>query len=116
MGGLVGVSVVWQTVTSWHVVRAVAGCGTVRGMLEAVWVVRFGCCGGSHLGGGVDDVVDGLHREVEGHELHDWPQLLVRRAGGQPCEARLRDRRVDHALLAKLLEQALRDLQREGVW
>ena len=55
-------------------------------------------------------MVDGLHREVEGHELDDGPQLLVGGAGGEAGEARLRDRRVDHALLSKLLEQPLGDL------
>jgi hypothetical protein len=51
-----------------------------------------------------------LHREVEGHELDDRPQLLVRRAGGEAGEAGLRDGRVDDARRAELLEQALGDL------
>ena len=43
-----------------------------------------------------------LHGEVEGHELNDGPQLLVGGAGGEAGEARLGDRRVDHARGAKL--------------
>ncbi len=38
---------------------------------------RDGLPAGRHvvgLGGGVDDLIDGLHGEVEGHELTDWPQ------------------------------------------
>ena len=64
------------------------------------------------LGRRVDDMVDGLHREVEGHELDDGPQAGERRANAQAREARLRDGRVDHAARAELVEQALRDLIR----
>ena len=69
-----------------------------------------------HLRRRVDHVVDRLHREVPRHELDDRPQLLVRGTRGQPGEARLGDRRVDHALGAVLLEQPLGDLRgRTGV-
>ena len=62
------------------------------------------------LGGRIDDVVDRLHREVEGHELDDRPQPAHRRAGAEAGKAIFGDRRVDDALGAELLEQALRDL------
>ena len=62
------------------------------------------------LGRRIDDVVDRLHREVEGHELDDRPQPAHRRARPEPGKAIFGDRRVDHALGAELLEQALRDL------
>jgi hypothetical protein len=41
------------------------------------------------LSGGVDDLVDGLHGEVEGHELHDGAQALVGGAGGDTSKAHL---------------------------
>jgi hypothetical protein len=62
------------------------------------------------LGGRIDDVVDRLHREVEGHELDDRAQAAHRRAGADAGKAIFGDRRVDHAARAELVEQALRDL------
>ena len=62
------------------------------------------------LGRRVDDLVDRLHGEVEGHELDDRLQPAERRADAQAGEAVLGDRRVDDALGAELLEQALADL------
>src|SRR3546814_13489987 len=35
------------------------------------------------LGGGVDDLVDRLHGEVEGHELDDGPEAVHRRADAE---------------------------------
>ena len=58
----------------------------------------------------VDDLVDRLHGEVEGHELDDRLEARHRRADAEAGEAVLGDRRVDHALRAELLQQALRDL------
>src|SRR3712207_8399602 len=49
------------------------------------------------LGRRVDDVVDRLHGEVEGHELDDGLQAHEGRADPDAREAVLRDRRVDHA-------------------
>jgi hypothetical protein len=57
------------------------------------------------LGGGIDDLVDRLHGEVEGHELDDRAQAghsAHRRHAGK---AMLGDRRVDHALGAEFLQQ-----------
>ncbi len=62
------------------------------------------------LGGRVDDLVDRLHGEVEGHELDDRPQARERGADAEAREAVLGDRRVDDPLRAELLQQALRDL------
>ena len=62
------------------------------------------------LGRRIDDLVDRLHGEVEGHELDDRLQAGERRADAQAGKAVLGDRRVDHALVAELLQQSLRDL------
>ncbi|MGY4504782.1 hypothetical protein ACVWYH_008739 [Bradyrhizobium sp. GM24.11] len=62
------------------------------------------------LGGGVDDLVDRLHGEVEGHELDDRLQPGHRGTNADTGKAVLGDRRVDHAPGAKFLEQSLRDL------
>ena len=62
------------------------------------------------LGRRIDDVVDRLHREVEGHELDDRPKAAHRRAGAETGKAIFGDRRVDDALGPELLEQILRDL------
>jgi hypothetical protein len=62
------------------------------------------------LGGRVDDLVDRLHGEVEGHELDDRLQPAERSADAEAGKAVLGDRRVDDALGAELLEQALAHL------
>ena len=62
------------------------------------------------LGRRVDDLVHGLHGEVEGHEFDDRLQAAERRADAEPCEAVLGDRGVDHPLGAEFLQQALTDL------
>ena len=62
------------------------------------------------LGGGVDDLVDRLHGEVEGHELDDRLQAGHRRTDADAGKAVLGDRRVDHAPRAEFLQQALRHL------
>ena len=56
-------------------------------------------------------MVNGLHREVEGHELADRPQPVEGGADGQASEAHLGDRGVDDPLVAILLPQAARDLE-----
>ncbi len=55
-------------------------------------------------------MVDGLHGEVERHELADGAEALERRADGDAGEPSLRDRGVDDALVAPLLPQAARHL------
>lgn len=62
------------------------------------------------LGGGVDDLVDGLHGEVEGHELEDGPEVVEGRPHRQPCEPHLRDGRVDDPLVPVLLPEPPGDL------
>ena len=62
------------------------------------------------LGGRVDDLVDRLHGEVPGHELDDRLQAREGRADADAGKALFGDRRVDHALGAELVEQALADL------
>ena len=62
------------------------------------------------LGGGIDDVVDGLHGEVEGHEFNDRTQPVEGRADTQAGKAVLGDRRVDDALGTELVQQATGDL------
>ena len=62
------------------------------------------------LGGRIDDLVDRLHGEVEGHELDDRLQAGHRGADADAGKAVLGDRRVDDAPRPELLQQALRDL------
>mmetsp|Transcript_14404 Transcript_14404/g.51208 ORF Transcript_14404/g.51208 Transcript_14404/m.51208 type:complete len:421 (+) Transcript_14404:49-1311(+) len=64
------------------------------------------------LRGRVDDLVHGLHGEVERHELAHGPQVLVRRPRRDAGEARLGDGRVEDAPVAVLLKQALCHLVR----
>ena len=56
----------------------------------------------------VDDLVHRQQREVDRHELDDGPQAGHRRADAHADDRVLGDRRVAHALLAELLEQARR--------
>ncbi len=58
------------------------------------------------LGRVVDDLVEGVEREVHGHDLHDRPRAGHRRADRGADEALLGDRRVAHAVGAELLHQA----------
>ena len=63
-----------------------------------------------HVGGVVDDLVDGDPGEAEGHELDDRAEAHHRGADADAGEAFLGDRRVDHAAGAELVEEALADL------
>ena len=62
------------------------------------------------FGGGVDDVIDRLHGEVEGHELDDWLESVHGGTDGHAGEAVFGDGGVDDAAGAELVEQALADL------
>jgi hypothetical protein len=62
------------------------------------------------LGGRVDDVVDGLHGEVERHELDDRLQARHRCPDAEAGEAVLGDRGVHDTLVAELLQQLAADL------
>ena len=62
------------------------------------------------LGRRIDDVVDGLHGEVERHELDDRLQPRHGGADAQAGKAVLGDRGIDDALVAKLLQQFAADL------
>ena len=57
----------------------------------------------ARLGGGIDDLVNRLHGEVEGHELDDRPQPGKAGADAEPGKALLGDRRVDDAARAEFL-------------
>lgn len=63
---------------------------------------------GSHvklLGGRVNNLIDGLHGKVEGHELDDRAKTLVGGTGGKTGETHLSDRGVnDTGELAALVE------------
>src|SRR6266849_2979273 len=56
----------------------------------------------------VDDLVVGDQREVDGHHLDDRAQPEHRGADGAADDDFFRDGRIDHALLAEAVEQALR--------
>ena len=62
------------------------------------------------LGGGVDDLVNGLHGEVEGHELADGVETSEGGTDGQTAETGLGDGRVDDTLVTETVEQAFGDL------
>ena len=57
-------------------------------------------------------MIDGLHGEVERHKLDDRFQSHEGSTDAETGETNLRDRRVSHALGAKLLQQTLRNLVR----
>lgn len=66
------------------------------------------------LGGGVDDVVNSLHREVECHELADGTETGHGGTDGDSSESHFGDWSIDDALIAVLFPQATRHLkQRE---
>ena len=61
--------------------------------------------------GVVDDLVEGEQREVDRHQLDDRAQPGHRGADADADDRVLGDRRVAHAPLAELLEQAVGDLE-----
>ncbi len=61
--------------------------------------------------GVVDDLVERQQREVDRHQLHHRAQARHRRADAHADDRVLGDRRVAHAALAELLEQAVGDLE-----
>jgi len=62
------------------------------------------------LSGRVDDLVNGLHGEVEGHELADGVEASEGGTDGQTAETGLSDGRVNDTLVAKAVEQTFSDL------
>lgn len=62
------------------------------------------------LGGAVNQVIDGLHCEVERHELADGSKAGEGGSNGEPRESHFGDGRIDDAVVAVLLPQALADL------
>jgi hypothetical protein len=60
----------------------------------------------AHLGGRVDDLVDGQQREVPGHHLDDRTEADHRGADADAGEPQLGDGRVDHPLGTELLEES----------
>lgn len=62
------------------------------------------------LSGRVDDLVNGLHGEVEGHELADGVEASESGTDGQTAETGLGDGRVDDTLVTEAVEQAFGDL------
>ena len=50
-------------------------------------------------------MINGLHGEVEGHELDDWTQASHRRPGTDPGKAVFGDRGIDDPARTELVEQ-----------
>src|SRR6187455_797159 len=67
-------------------------------------------CHVKRLGGRVDDVVDRLHGEVEGHEFDDRPEPGKGSTDPDASEAIFGDRSIDDAVWPELVEHALADL------
>ena len=72
--------------------------------LAAEHVAEFGAL--------VEDLVHAAAEEVDEHQLGDRPQAGRGRADRRADEARLGDRRVEHAVAAELLDETLGDAHR----
>ncbi len=89
-------------------------CGDARG--GAVRPAEYDR--GAHLSAGhverlrrrIDDLVDRLHGEVEGHEFDDRLQACERGTDAETGKAMLGDRRIDDAPRTEFLQQPLRHL------
>ena len=95
------------------VVVAVLGADTSGGAVGAAEHDRTAELAAGHvqgLGRRVDDVVDRLHGEVEGHELDDGLEPHEGGTDADAGESVLGDRGIDHAARAELLQQPLRNL------
>ena len=77
---------------------------------EGDWAFQLAATHVVQLGRGVHDVVAGLQREVERHELANGSESVKGRADSESCEAVLRDGSVDDSLAAVLLGHVLRNL------
>jgi hypothetical protein len=78
------------------------GSGTVR----ATENNRTGDVTARHvvcLSGTVDDVIDGLHGKVPGHEFTDGSQTRESSTDGETSESHFRDRGVDNSALSELV-------------
>ena len=67
------------------------------------------------LGGEVDDLVVAAGDEVRELHLGHRPQSHQAGADGRPNDGRFRDRGIDHASFAEMLEHAGRYLERSAV-
>src|SRR4051794_24261726 len=86
--------------------------GNAVGTAEDNWTAHLAARHVTRLRCRVDDLVDRLHREIEGHEFDDRPQTGKPGADPEPGKALLGDRRVDDAPGPEFLQQPLADLVR----
>jgi hypothetical protein len=85
-------------------------CGEAVGATESD-VARLDTTGHVvSLSGGVDDLVNGLHGEVEGHELANGVETSKGGTHGQTAETGLGNGRVDDTLVAEAVKQTFGDL------
>src|SRR5579883_3951 len=90
-----------------RIVLAVLGGDARRGAVRPAKDDRAAHLPARHierLRGRVDQLIHGLHGEVEGHELDDRLQSGERGTDAEAREPMLGDRRVDHPVLAELLQ------------
>lgn len=62
------------------------------------------------LGRTIDDMIDGLHSEVDCHELDDWGEAHQCRSTAKAGEPTLSDGGVPESVGAMLVDEPLRDL------
>ena len=105
---------------AWHVHKdrlqavRVGGPQLVTGALRHAHHQRHARLSAKHVvdvGGVVDDLIEREQREVDRHQLHHGPQAHHRSAHADADDRVLGDRRVAHAPLAKLLQQAIGDFE-----
>lgn len=85
------------------------GSGTVwTSESDVTWLDTTGHV--QRLGGRVDDVVNGLHGEVERHELTNRLQASESGTHGQTSETHLSNWGVHHSSLTKSIEQSTGNL------
>src|SRR6266550_7424290 len=65
-----------------------------------------------HLGGGIDYLIGGENRKIEGHKFYDRTESDHGGAHSQTCKSQLRYRRIDYAFVAELGQKAFRNLVR----
>ena len=60
----------------------------------------------------IDDVVNCLHGEIEGHEFDDWSQAAHRSTSAYACKTIFGNGRINDAACAEFVKQPLRDFIR----
>ena len=85
-------------------------CGSTVGPSEHNWHCDISAGHVVLFGGGVHNLIDGLHGKVHSHELNNGAEALICGSGGDAGETHLCDGGVNDSFVAILLVKAFSNL------